>query len=230
MRAESEEGLVRRLIASAAVALVLLLPRAGFAQILQPTGPPVVYQGGFYFPSGPTVFFDGATMVRVGTFSGLPIYVDPSLEPINVVLVPIGGKLMRPFERTSGDIQADLVVPDPPEFPDPPEPPFGHRARFDLHDPPPSALTPTLAQSGRVASASSQAPQGPASRGLWIAFDGRMWTPTGPGPVQSSQGPGLKMIGSYFGFPVFQDAARPDRIFVPATAGGPLIRYDRRPE
>jgi hypothetical protein len=228
MRASLEEGDVRKLIASAAVALVFLLPRSGFAQILQPSGPPVVYQGGFYFPSGPTVFFDGATMVRVGTFRGLPIYVDPSLDPINVVLVPIGGKLMRPFERTNDDIQADLVVPDPPEFPDPPEPPFGHRTHFDRHDPP-SALTPTLAQPNR-ASASSQAPRGPASRGLWIAFDGRMWTPRGPGPAQSSQGPGFKVIGSYFGFPVFQDAARPDRIFVPATAGGPLIRYDRRPE
>jgi hypothetical protein len=166
-------------------------------------------------------------MVRVGTFRGLPIYVDPSRDPINVVLVPIGGKLMRPFERTIGDIQADLVVPDPPEFPDPPEPPFGHPAHFDRHDPPPSALTPTPAQPGRVASASSQAPRGPASRGLWITFDGRMWTPTGPGPAQSAR---LKMIGSYFGFPVFQDAARVDRIFVAATAGGPLIQYDRRPE
>ena len=224
---------MRRLIASAAVALVFLLPCSGFSQILQPTGPPVVYQGGFYFPSGPTVFFDGSTMVRVGTFRGLPIYVDPSLDPINVVLVPIGGKLMRRYERTNGDIQADLVVPDPPEFPDPPEPPFGHRAYFDRHDPPSSALTPTLAQPTRVGSASSPAPRGPASRGLWIAFDGRTWTPTGPGPAQvsqGSQGPRLKMIGSYFGFPVFQDAARPDRIFVPATAGGPLIQYDRRPE
>ncbi|HEX7140736.1 MAG TPA: hypothetical protein VF219_22985, partial [Vicinamibacterales bacterium] len=76
---------MRTLIASATVALALLLPRAAFAQILQPTGAPVVYQGGLYFPSGPTVFFDGATMVRVGTFRGLPIYIDPSLDPINVV-------------------------------------------------------------------------------------------------------------------------------------------------
>jgi hypothetical protein len=230
MRAVLEEGDVRRLIASATVAVVLLLPRSGSAQILQPTGPPVVYQGGLYFPSGPTVFFDGATMVRVGTFRGLPVYVDPSLDPINVVLVPIGGKLMRPFERTNGDIQADLVVPDPPDFPDPPEPTFGHRAYFDRRDLPPYALTPTLAQTATVASASSPAARGPASRGLWIAFDGRMWTPTGPGPVQNSQGPRLKMIGSHFGFPVFQEAAHPDRIFVPATAGGPLIQYDRRPE
>src|SRR5215475_8478586 len=166
MRAASEEGHVRGLIASAAVALVLLLPRPGFAQILQPTGPPVVYQGGFYFPSGPTVFFDGSTMVRVGTFRGLPIYVEPSLDPINVVLVPVGGKLMRPFERTDGDIQADLVVPDPPDFPDPPEAPFGHWTYVDRPVTPPSASTPMLAQPSSVGSAPSQAPRGPASRGL----------------------------------------------------------------
>lgn len=217
---------MRTLIASAAVALALLLPRSGFAQILQPTGAPVVYQGGLYFPSGPTVFFDGATMVRVGTFRGLPIYVDPSVDPVNVVLVPVGGKLMRPFERTDRDIQADLVVPDPPDFPDPPEPPFGHWSSFDRHVTSPSASTAVLRQPSDV-SAPSQAPRGPASRGLWIEFNGRMWTPTGPGPAQS---PRLKMIGSRFGFPVFQDAARLDRIFMPSTSGGPLIQYDRRPE
>jgi hypothetical protein len=224
---ELKEGAVRTLIASATVALALLLPRSAFAQILEPTGPPVVYQGGLYFPSGPTVFFDGAIMVRVGTFRGLPIYVDPSLDPINVVLVPIGGKLMRPFERTDGDIQADLVVPDPPDFPDPPEPPFGYWTDFDRRVASPYASTPMVAPPSNVASAPSQAPRGPASRGLWIEFDGRMWTPSGPGPAQS---PRLKMIGAHFGFPVFQDAARPDRIFVPATLGGALIQYDRRPE
>ena len=165
-------------------------------------------------------------MVRVGTFRGLPIYVEPSLDPINVVLVPIGGKLMRPFERTDGDIQADLVVPDPPDFPDPLEPQFGHWAYSDRRMPSPYTSAPTIAQPGSV-TASSPTPRGPASRGLWIEFNGRMWTPAGPGPAQSDR---LKMIGSHFGFPVFQEASRPDRIFVPASVGGPLIQYDRRPE
>jgi hypothetical protein len=228
MRTASAEVGVRTLIASATVALVLMLPRSGFAQILQPTGAPVVYQGGLYFPSGPTVFFDGATMERVGTFRGFPIYVDPSLEPINTVLVPVGGKLMRPYERTVGDIQGDLVVGDPPEFPDPPEPPFGDPAYFEPRGWPLDQLASMLGQPGRGASA-APAPvrRGPASRGIWIEFNGSMWTPVGAGPEQS---PRLKMIGSHFGFPVFQDAAHRDRIFVPAAEGGPLIRYDRRPE
>jgi hypothetical protein len=207
---------------------MLILPRSGFAQILQPTGAPVVYQGGLYFPSGPTVFFDGATMVRVGTFRGFPIYVDPSLEPINTILLPLGGKLMRPYERTVGDIQADLVVPDPPDFPDPPEPPFGDPAYFEARGWSLAQFASTFVLPGRGESA-APAPvrRGPASRGVWIEFNGMMWTPIGPGPKQS---PRLKMIGALFGFPVFQDAAQRDRIFVPATDGGPLIRYDRRSE
>jgi hypothetical protein len=221
------EGDVRTLMACATVALVLVVPRSGFTQILEPAGAPVVYQTRFYYPSGPTVFFDGAIMVRVGTFRGLPIYVDPTRDPINVVLVPVGGKLMRPYALTQDDIQADLVVPDPPEFPDPPEPLFGDLTYFGHFSPRMDQFADRFVQpAGVAATPSVPVRQGPASRGIWIAFNGGLWTPVGPGPERS---PRLKMIGHYFDFPVFQDAAHRDQIFVPATAGGSLIRYDRRP-
>jgi hypothetical protein len=228
MRTTLMEGAVRTLIAVATVALVLLLPRTGFTQILQPAGWPVIYQARFYYPSGPTVFFDGAIMVRVGTFRGLPIYVDPTRDPINVVLVPVGGKLMRPYALTEDDIQSDLVVPDPPEFPDPPEPFFGDLAFVEHFTPLMDQFAGRFVQPGSAA-ATPSVPfrRGPASRGVWIEFNGKMWTPVGPGPERS---PRLKMIGRYFDFPVFQDASHRDQIFVPATDGGPLIRYDRRPE
>jgi len=218
---------VRTLVGSLTAALVLVLPSTGSAQIVQPTGVPLVYQGALYFPSGPTVFFDGALMVRVGTFQGVPLYLDPSRDPVNVVLVPVGGKLMRPYERTQADIQADLVVPDPPEFPDQPEP-FAHRRYFEkLICPPLDRFAPPLpTRSSAAIAPPSPLPRGPASRGVWIEFDGRMWTPTGPGPERS---PRLKVIGNYFDFLVYQDPARPDRIFMSATSGGPLIQYDVRP-
>jgi hypothetical protein len=222
------EVAVRTFLASLTVALVFLLPSTGSPQILQPSGVPLVYQGGLYYPSGPTVFFDGALMVRVGTFQGVPIYLNPSSDPVNVVLVPVGGKLMRPYERTQADIQADLLVPDPPEFPDQPEwiarepyfkhldPRLGHRF-----------APPFLPPSGAAIAPAEPLRRGPASRGVWITFNGRMWTPTGPG---SELTPRLRVIGSYFDFPVYQDPARRDRIFVPATAGGSLIQYDVRPQ
>jgi hypothetical protein len=228
MRKTFAEVAVRILMALVAVALVLVLPRSGSAQIVQlPAGPPVIYQAGLYYPSGPTVFFDGAMMVRVGTFAGFPIYLDPSRDPINVVLVPIGGKLMRPYERSQADIQADLVVPDPPEFPDPPEWLGGNPAYFEPFEAIPDRFAPPrLPPSGASIVPAAPLGGGPASRGVWIEFNGQMWTPTGQGPERSAR---LRAVGQYFDFPVYQDPARRDRIFVPSSAGGPLIQYDLRP-
>ena len=230
MRWLSMEVAVRTWIAPVTLMLVLGFGRPGSTQIVQPSGAPLVYQGGLYYPSGPTVFFDGAMMVRVGTFEGVPIYLDPSRDPINVVLIPIGGKLMRPYERTQAAIEADLVVPEPATMPDSPSPPefpdqpYPYPANVD---PRPSRLEPIpIGPCGPAGDCNGVSRRGPASQGIWIEFDGRRWTPSGPGP---ERGP-LKIVGYYFNFPVYQEGARRDRIFVPATDGGPLIQYDlRRP-
>jgi hypothetical protein len=222
------EVAVRTLLASLTLALVFLLPSTGSPQIVQPSGVPLVYQGGLYYPSGPTVFFDGSLMVRVGTFRGVPIYLDPSHDPVNVVLVPVGAKLMRPYERTQGDIQGDLVVPDPPEFPDQPEWIAREPYFRQLDSRPLGRFAPPFRPPvGAPSAPAVPFPRGPASRGVWIAFNGQTWTPTAPGPERTSR---LRVIGNYFDFPVYQDPARRDRIFVPATAGGPLIQYDVRPQ
>jgi hypothetical protein len=213
---------VRTLIASMTVALVLAVPVVGFPQTRQlPAGAPVVYQGVPYFPSGPTVFFDGAIMVRVGTFRGIPLYVDPTTNPISVVLVPIGGKLMRPYDWQLSEVELGLVYPPAPDFPDgafDDDPPFVGVPQTTFE-----RFAPTLAPTG----GGVPVVRGPAGRGMWIEFGGRMWTPVGPGP---ERGPRLRMVGDYHGFAVFQEPGRPDRILVPSTAGGPLVEYDRRRE
>jgi len=231
---------VRTLIALAMAAAVLLIPETGASQTpqLQP-GAPIVFTGARYYPSGPTVFFDGAVMVRVGTHDGVPIYVDPTRDPINVVYLPSGGKLMRPYARSRDDQAADLVLPPPAPSPDlalaptvePAEPvqpdELDELIRVDIPNrasvgEPPRPAPPTLAPWR----------EGPASRGIWIEFDGKTWTPSGratdvPGRTRDS---GFEMIGRYFDFPVYQERGQRDRIFVPSTPGGPLIRYDlRRP-
>jgi hypothetical protein len=218
------EVTVRTLIASTTVALVLLFSHAGFPQTVQlPAGAPVVYQGETYYPSGPTVFFDGAIMVRVGTYGVTPIYVNPLTDPTHYVLVPIGGKLMRPYERRPSEVAAGLVYPPAPEFPDQP---FQEPQDFV---PPETAFyrvePPAGPVCGAIPSCGVMPSGGPAGRGIWIEFAGRMWTPSRRGP---ERGPRLKIIGDYFGFPVYQEQARRDRIFVPATDGGPLIQYDLR--
>jgi hypothetical protein len=230
MRRLSMEVAVRTLIAPVTLVLVLGLAQQGSTQIVQPAGAPLVYQGGLYYPSGPTVFFDGAMMVRVGTFEGLPIYLDPSRDPVNVVLVPIGGKLMRPYERTQAAIDADLAVPEPATMPDAPSPPeFPDPAiSYWTSDPPaPRHESIVIGPCGTASQCSGTSGRGPASQGIWIEFDGRRWTPSAPG---IERGPRHKLVGYYFDFPVYQEGSRRDRIFVPATDGGPLIQYDlRRP-
>lgn len=113
--------------------VALLLPTNGNAQVFslpnpvpqvtaagaswQINGEPVFYAGDFYYPAGSTVYFDGNVMVRVGTYRSVPIYVDATLEPYSIVYVPVGGRLMRPYERRrSGDL-AGTVGSRPPAFP-----------------------------------------------------------------------------------------------------------------
>src|SRR5262245_16499982 len=53
-------------------------------------GEPIVDDGIFYYPTGPTIFFDGQTMTRTGVYRGVPLYQDRTLEPYSVMFVPVG--------------------------------------------------------------------------------------------------------------------------------------------
>jgi hypothetical protein len=81
----------------------------------------VFYAGNFYYPTGPNVFFDGNVMIRTGVYRGVPMYVDASIDPIGLVYVPIGGKLMRPYERLRSGELAGTVGNRTPSFPTAPD-------------------------------------------------------------------------------------------------------------
>jgi hypothetical protein len=83
----------------------------------QITGEPIFYDGNFYYPTGPTVFFDGQVMTRTGVYKGVPLYQDRTLEPYSVVFVPIGGMLMRPYERRRAGELAGTTGSRTPSFP-----------------------------------------------------------------------------------------------------------------
>jgi hypothetical protein len=116
-----------------AVAAALLLPATGHAQVyMVQTGPPAVtaarspwlrtgapvfYKGAFYYPSGPTEFFDGRIMTRTGTYDGVPLYENPTLEPYSIVFVPVGSSLVRPYERRREGRLAGSVGSRTPSFP-----------------------------------------------------------------------------------------------------------------
>ena len=56
-------------------------------------GPADLYAGSLYYPSRPNAFFDQGVMARVGTYKGVPLYTDSTLEPSSIVYVPIGGNV-----------------------------------------------------------------------------------------------------------------------------------------
>jgi hypothetical protein len=115
------------------VALVLGGATSAGAQVLmQPTEPPgesaalaawfmadepVVWNGIVFHQAGPQVFFDGNTMVRVGWFEGTPIYADTTIEPNSIVLVPMGGRMMQPYERVRDRDVAGTTGSRAPSFP-----------------------------------------------------------------------------------------------------------------
>ncbi|MBM3772311.1 MAG: hypothetical protein FJW27_13720 [Acidimicrobiia bacterium] len=94
----------------------VIAPHVGYAQVylLPESSPPLVtaarapwqlrgdaifYKGDFYYPTGPTEFFDGRIMIRSGTHDGVPLYENTTLVPNDIVYVPVAGGLMRPYER-----------------------------------------------------------------------------------------------------------------------------------
>jgi hypothetical protein len=83
----------------------------------QVNGEPVFYAGNYYYPAGATVFFDGKVMVRTGVYRGVPLYADVTLEPYSIVYVPIGGAIMRPYERRREGDLAGTVGSRTPSFP-----------------------------------------------------------------------------------------------------------------
>ena len=83
----------------------------------QVNGEPLFHAGSFYYPAGATVFFDGKVMVRTGSYGGVPIYADVTLEPYSIVLVPVGRGLMQPYERRRDGELAGTVGSRVPSFP-----------------------------------------------------------------------------------------------------------------
>ncbi len=83
----------------------------------QLAGEPLFHAGSYYFPAGATVFFDGRVMVRTGVYEGVPLYEDATLEPYSIVYVPVGGAVMRPYERRREGELAGTVGSRTPSFP-----------------------------------------------------------------------------------------------------------------
>ena len=60
---------------------------------------PIQWFGDLLYPTGTPQFFNRYKMVRSGSFRGIPLYTDVTLEPNTVVFVPLAGERMQPYER-----------------------------------------------------------------------------------------------------------------------------------
>jgi hypothetical protein len=232
--------------------VALLLAREGNAQLIVPEAPPgvtaanaawqingeaVFYEGNFYYPTGPTVFFDGAVMVRTGLYRGVPLYQDRTLQPYSIVYVPIGGRLLRPYEMLrTGDLagtygsrtpsilsdrfprldETTLSIPEG-ERPEP-----AAAATIAPVPPPVLLLSPPTPPK---AVESIPAPTG--NSGIWIEFDGTRWFLSGTSVRFTPDR--FEPIGNYRGFAVYHDkSGSADTIWVPIVANGPVAPYSKR--
>jgi len=105
----------RRTLAWAAACLLLAAPLPAAAQMtMRPTDKPVVtaenetwyqegeaitFSGSLYFPAGAAVFFNPNEMARSGDYKGIPLYALKTSGVFDVVYVPIGSGLLKPYER-----------------------------------------------------------------------------------------------------------------------------------
>lgn len=197
---------------------------------------PILVAGDWYYPAGPSRYFHGETMVQVGTYGGVPLYADTTLEPHSMVLVPIGRGLVQPYERPrsgqlagtvgsrtpSFPVQRDFEVPVPVQYWD-----YLWYPDYDVPAPydRPSALIGTHADDGGEAPPtptggvlrSAQPPEGPW--GVWVAFGQARWASAGRAvPFDSAH---FERVGEYRGFGVFRSRLDPSDavLYLPSRTG-----------
>jgi len=224
--------------------LAVMLPAPSTAQVsVRPTpdpnvsaantawvqrGDPIFYAGSLYYPAGATVFFDGNVMNRIGTYEGVPLYHDATLGPYEVIYVPIGGKLLRPYERKREGGLAGTVGSRTPSFPvqlasegarsaEPDAYPLAG-APESIGPPPVPPQPPLLArQRGTL----------PMIQQVWVPFDRARWSIAGPAVPFSADR--FVKIGEYHGFPVYREKnnRRATEIYIPTIPDGPVAPYKK---
>ena len=249
-----------------AVAALFLTPQLSSAQVYlnktpapavnaaraswQANGEPLFYAGSFYYPAGPTEFFDGQVMARTGDYDGIPLYENRTLEPYSLVFVPVSGGLMRPYERRRSGVLGGTIGSRTPSFPiqhdseqslrqsEPVPTPFrasAGRARWDWPSPGTRTAQPALmsvttrqAPSASPAVVIREVPRRESTNaGAFIEFDGVRHYTSGKAVRNDPQR--FIRAGELRGAAVFREP-RGDRrtVFVEVVPGGALAPYSRK--
>lgn len=251
---------------AAIAAAVLLTPQLSRAQAYwQPTPTPIenaarepwqvngeaiYYQGAFYYPVGPTEFFDGNAMQRTGDYEGVPLYENRFVEPQSLLYVPVSRGQMRPYERLRYGVKGGTVGSRTGWFPiqrdvelslgklEPVPDRFrvtSGGAQWDWPEPVSAPQPPALMSlGGRQAPSVSptavirEVPRRETTNaGAFIELEGVRYFSSGKAVVNDPQR--FSRTGELRGAALFRDA-RGDRrtVFVEVVPGGALAPYSRR--
>jgi hypothetical protein len=212
------------------------------------TGEPILWNGDYYYPAGAVQGFNQYQMVRSGSFQGIPLYSDATLEPYSIVFVPLNGARMQPYERRRTGALAGTTGSRAPSLPtaigaegitpaaiqQAPGPPDFARA-YDvaplndapvLADPPIAAPPPAapVGTSGRTpALVTAVRPvttviPPTGANGIWIEFDGRRWYASGKSIAYDASR--LNEVGSYRGWTVYAIKGEDgNTIYIPSVPG-----------
>jgi hypothetical protein len=219
----------------------------------QVSGDPVFHGGSFYYPKGPTVFFDGNVMNRTDTFEGVPIYEDATQTPFSVIYIPIGGNLVRPYERRRDGELAGTIGSRTPSFPIQRDgevsvataaapvgvgvgmtgiiaPPVNQPLPVAVAEAP-EAVGTTGVISTSIAAAAPTRPlrraNAPTLMEFWVPFDNLRWYSAGSAVPYSAER--FAQIGESGNFPVYRDKnGSRDVIYIPSVPGGAVAPYKKK--
>ena len=209
-------------------------------------GSPIELNGDVYHPAGARQFFNRYQMVRSGSFRGIPLYTDTTLEPDSIVFVPLAGSSMQPYERLRTGPLAGTVGSIAPSLPtqtsaenapnaaadaliEAPAPPTFARG-YDLSAEP--AVESPVATSGRTiplpAATTGRLTYRPGGvvetvakpsglNGTWIEFQGRRWV--GSGRARDFDPALFERVGTYREYPVYRLKGDEATIYVPIISG-----------
>lgn len=212
---------------------------------------PILWNGDYYYPAGAAEGFNQYQMVRSGSFRGIPLYTDTTLEPYSIVFVPLNGARMQPYERrrtgalagTTGSrapslptgISAEGVSPvsmqqaaGPPDFARAYDvAPLGFEASPPLGAPP--DIPPAVGTAGAAEPVRPVTTVLPPTglNAIWIEFDGHSWYASGKSIAYDPSR--LNEVGSYHGWTVYRlkQNGSDGTIYI-ASIPGRLAPYTRK--
>lgn len=180
-------------------------------------GDPIPFAGDLYYQTGPTVYFNGNTMVPTGSYDGVTLYADTTLEPYSMVFVPVGGNLLRPYAALRAAHLAGTAGSRVPAFAEEQRPTRRQRERIARPPEPPippeerEMNRPFEERGGGLLMETVRKPQDNA--GMWVSFRGRRWMQAGESTILDPAR--LTRVGEYYGLPVYADAATPYVVYIP---------------